>query len=87
MDGHWYDCRDQAIKWLDGRLVRMEIASDITESKETKNLSSALKLCQANVMLADNDLNIVYMNETVTEMLRKNEAALKKDCLNFRSID
>ena len=27
----WYECRDQAIRWFDGRLVRMEIATDITE--------------------------------------------------------
>lgn len=26
----WLDCRDQAIKWPDGRLVRMQIAKDIT---------------------------------------------------------
>jgi diguanylate cyclase (GGDEF)-like protein len=27
----WYQCRDQAIPWVDGRLVRMEIATDITD--------------------------------------------------------
>jgi signal transduction histidine kinase len=31
--GRWFDCRDQAIHWTDGRLVRMEIATDITERK------------------------------------------------------
>ena len=29
----WYQCRDQAIRWIDGRLVRMEIATDITDRK------------------------------------------------------
>jgi len=29
----WYQCRDQAIPWVDGRLVRIEIAVDITERK------------------------------------------------------
>ena len=29
----WYQCRDQAIPWVDGRLVRLEIAVDITDSK------------------------------------------------------
>jgi diguanylate cyclase (GGDEF)-like protein len=29
----WYQCRDQAVKWVDGRYVRLEIAIDITESK------------------------------------------------------
>ena len=34
--GRWYECRDQAIRWTDGRLVRMEIATDITERKRTE---------------------------------------------------
>ena len=32
----WYDCRDRAIRWSDGRLVRMEIATDITDRKRTE---------------------------------------------------
>lgn len=31
--GRWYQCRDQAIPWSDGRLVRLEIATDITDLK------------------------------------------------------
>jgi PAS domain S-box-containing protein len=34
VNGHWYDCRDSAIRWLDGRFVRLEIATDITERKQ-----------------------------------------------------
>jgi len=30
---HWYECHDSAIRWTDGRIVRIEIASDITERK------------------------------------------------------
>lgn len=33
-DGRWYECLDKAVHWTDGRLVRMEIALDITERKE-----------------------------------------------------
>ncbi len=32
----WYDIRDCAIVWTDGRLVRMEIATDITARKEAE---------------------------------------------------
>lgn len=32
-NNQWYMCRDQAIQWPDGRLVRMEVATDITERK------------------------------------------------------
>ena len=31
--GRWYLCKDSAIRWVDGRLVRLEIAYDITEKK------------------------------------------------------
>jgi two-component system phosphate regulon sensor histidine kinase PhoR len=31
---HWFQCIDRAIRWWDGRLVRMEVAFDITERKE-----------------------------------------------------
>jgi PAS domain S-box-containing protein len=30
----WYRCADKAIRWADGRMVRFEIAADITERKE-----------------------------------------------------
>lgn len=30
---HWYLIQDSAIKWVDGRTVRLEIATDITENK------------------------------------------------------
>jgi two-component sensor histidine kinase len=33
----WYELHDQAIPWLDGRFVRMEIAIDVTERKNTED--------------------------------------------------
>ncbi|MCH8498674.1 MAG: GGDEF domain-containing protein [Marinobacter sp.] len=30
----WYQCRDELIRWTDGRLVRLEVATDITDRKE-----------------------------------------------------
>ena len=36
-NGRWYDCRDRAIHWVDGRIVRVEIATDITERKQTES--------------------------------------------------
>lgn len=33
----WYLIQDSAIKWMDGRIVRLEIATDITKNKETEN--------------------------------------------------
>jgi diguanylate cyclase (GGDEF)-like protein/PAS domain S-box-containing protein len=34
VNGRWYECRDRAIHWPDGRIVRMEIATDITVRKQ-----------------------------------------------------
>lgn len=36
VNGHWYELRDQAIHWVDGRIVRLEIAIDITDKKKTE---------------------------------------------------
>lgn len=36
VNGCWYDCRDSAIFWLDGRVVRVEIATDITGRKRAE---------------------------------------------------
>ena len=35
-DGEWYQCHDQAIHWPDGRLVRLEIATNITKLKQAE---------------------------------------------------
>ena len=32
----WYQCRDRLIEWHDGRLVRLEVATDISERKEAE---------------------------------------------------
>ncbi|MCP4540201.1 MAG: PAS domain S-box protein [Chloroflexi bacterium] len=32
--GHWYQIQNQAIRWVDGRIVRLSIAMDITERKQ-----------------------------------------------------
>jgi len=54
VDHEWYECRDQAIRWLDGRIVRMEIASNITQRKMAEAHKAELeeKLRQALKMEA-----------------------------------
>lgn len=53
-NGHWYQCRDQAIEWLDGRLVRIEIATDITDRKLMEQQLEAAR--REAEMLADTDM-------------------------------
>ncbi len=45
----WYIVHDRAIRWVDGRLVRLEIAYDITERKQ---FEESLKLNQERYILA-----------------------------------
>lgn len=69
----------------------IKFASDITEQKKTleknrkvANISNALKLCQAQVMLADNDMNIIYVNDRVISMLRGRESEIQEHLPNFK---
>jgi PAS domain S-box-containing protein len=36
LNGRWYDCRDRAVQWVDGRMVRVEVAIDITKRKRSE---------------------------------------------------
>ncbi|MGC0120860.1 methyl-accepting chemotaxis protein [Pseudoalteromonas piscicida] len=57
---------------------------DAVDSQDhSHSLLLALKVCQANVMLADASLNIVYLNDSVTSMLRKNQAKLQQELPGF----
>ena len=41
-NNRWYECFDNAIRWTDGRLVRLEVAQDITERKELEKIKDDL---------------------------------------------
>lgn len=55
--GDWYTCRDRAITWIDGRIVRLEAASNITELKKiqfalekAKEAAEAASLAKSNFL-------------------------------------
>ncbi|AUH53525.1 diguanylate cyclase [Chromobacterium sp. ATCC 53434] len=50
---------------------------------ENARIRSALDNCTTNVMIADNDRTIIYMNHSVTDMLRGVELDLRKELPNF----
>ena len=52
-------------------------------SKATSTRLSALDMINSNVMVADADLNIVYMNPSVTAFLKEAEAELRKELPTF----
>ncbi len=90
----WLQASYNPIMDLDGKPFKVvKFATDITaqknqviENQRIANLSSALKLCNANVMLADNDRNIVYMNNGIEKMLKGNESRIQQVLPNF-SVD
>jgi PAS domain S-box-containing protein len=43
VNNEWYECRDQAIEWTDGRYVRMEIATNITARKRAEQEKAELE--------------------------------------------
>lgn len=49
LTNRWFYIQDQAIRWTDGRLVRLEIATDITERKQAER---KLRLTQERLELA-----------------------------------
>jgi len=48
--GRWYKCMDRAIRWTDGKMVKMQLAVDITKIKEeTINMESSLNTLQTAI--------------------------------------
>ncbi|MCF7520162.1 methyl-accepting chemotaxis protein [Pseudoalteromonas sp. L21] len=75
----------------DGQVIKViKFASDISAQKERDkqsqrdaDLSNALRVCQASVMIANNDLEIVFVNEQVKQMLKARESDLQSVLPNF----
>jgi methyl-accepting chemotaxis protein len=53
-------------------------------ARQAWHLKGAMKGASTNLMMADLNFNIVSMNDTLIEMLKKNEAAIQKDLPNMR---
>ncbi len=59
--------------------------TDARAAAETMRVKNALDKCSTNVMIADANNRIIYMNETVTAMMQGNEAELRKSLPNFNA--
>ena len=70
-DNEWYECRDQAIHWPDGRFVRMEIATNITPRKlsetalaeEKERLAVTLRSIGDGVITTDTQGRVALINK------------------------
>ena len=63
--GAWCAVRDRAIRWVDGRIVRLQIATDITEIKQTEN---KLKQTMEALRRSEERLRMVVENMPVMMM-------------------
>lgn len=54
------------------------------QAAESMRIKQALDCCQANVMVADNDMEIIYLNDSVSEMLKNREGKLQGELRNFK---
>ena len=95
--GSWYYIHDRAIQWTDGRIVRLEIATDISERKmaetrlaeETERLAVTLRSIGDGVITTDTQGRVVLINK-VAEILTgwsSEEAVGRPLCDVFNIID
>jgi methyl-accepting chemotaxis protein len=73
------------VEWKD---MTTELAAQAREHKlatETARVKQGLDVVVTNVMIADADLNVVYVNHSIKEMLATAEADIRKDVPSFKA--
>jgi methyl-accepting chemotaxis protein len=73
------------VEWKD---LTAELAAQAREqamSQETARIKQGLDVVATNVMVADADYNIVYVNHSIQQMLKDAEADIRKDLPDFRA--
>jgi len=67
--------------------MQIKVGFDMSEARraaeETLRIKIGLDNVATNVMIADRDLNIIYMNKAIGEMFRFAESAIQQDLPNF----
>jgi methyl-accepting chemotaxis protein len=71
--------------------MQIKLGFDINDARrradESLRITNALDNSSTGVMIADNDLNIIYVNKSVQTMLKHAESEIKKDLPNFNADD
>jgi methyl-accepting chemotaxis protein len=71
------------------RSMQIKLGFDVNDARrradEALRITNALDNASTGIMIADNDLNIIYINKSVQEMLKNAEADIKKDLPDFNA--
>ncbi|HEC13959.1 MAG TPA: PAS domain-containing protein, partial [Acidiferrobacteraceae bacterium] len=67
--------------------MQIKLAFEVNDARQRASNSMRIKVAldnaNTNVMMADNDLNIIYMNQAVQDMFRNAQEDIRKDLPNF----
>ncbi len=77
----WYQLSDQAITWSDGRIVRLEIATDITERKQAEE---ALKESEKDYHKLFDDSPVALLKDDMSELFSYFAELKEKGVKDFR---
>ena len=73
------------VEWQDQTAAIAAREKEMALAAENLRIKTALDKCSTNVMIGNNEGHIAYMNESVTEMLSKAEADIRKVLPQFDS--
>ncbi len=69
--------------------MQIKLGFDINDARrraeESLRITNALDNASTGIMIADNDLNIIYLNTSVQDVLKNAEEDIKKDLPNFKA--
>ncbi|MBL4798548.1 MAG: PAS domain-containing protein [Oleispira sp.] len=71
------------VEWVDKTEALVIEAEELRNSQENIRIRKALDVCNTNVMMADPNLDIVYMNDAVQQMMLNAESDLKAELPSF----
>ncbi|MGQ5523996.1 methyl-accepting chemotaxis protein [Chitinimonas sp. PSY-7] len=74
------------VEWIDQTQTLTQLEREETAARESARMVSALDNTSVNIMIADNERTIIYMNTAVERMLRDAESDLRKVLPQF-SVD
>jgi PAS domain-containing protein len=78
LSGRWYHLRERAIRWVDGRVVRMEIATDITDRRQTEE---AALLQQERLQQTSRLITMGEMASSLAHELNQPLSAIANYCM------